>query len=88
MRPEERTDLAHCQRNPFLRSFQENAHFRLRLAHRAFHGDHVRVRFRILRQDQSSVAPTPFAKGANRDYFTTINRRRAQASEQLMRGAQ
>jgi hypothetical protein len=32
--------------------------------------------------------PTAFAKGGNPDYFTTMNRRRSQASEQLMGGAQ
>jgi hypothetical protein len=32
--------------------------------------------------------PTAFAKGANPDYFTRKNRRRSQASEQMMGDAQ
>jgi hypothetical protein len=42
MRPEEETDLAHGQRNPFLRLLpREHADFRLRREHRTLHGDHV-----------------------------------------------
>ena len=53
MRPEEGTYLAHRQRNPLLRLFpREHAHFCLRREHRGLHGNSVRMRQDIIRQDQ------------------------------------
>ena len=52
MRPEEGTYLAHRQRNPLLRLFpREHAHFCLRREHRGLHGNSVRMRQDIIRQD-------------------------------------
>src|SRR6266487_6715593 len=53
MRPEEGTYLAHRQGNPLLGLLPwEHAHFGLRREHRGFHGDSVRMRRDIIRQDQ------------------------------------
>ena len=53
MRPEERADLAHRQGNPLLGLLpRKHAHFGLRREHRGLHGDGVRMRRDIVRQDQ------------------------------------
>ena len=53
MRAQERTDLAHRQRNSLLRLLpREHAHFRLRREHRGLHRDRIRMRRNIVRQDQ------------------------------------
>jgi len=53
MRPEEGTHLAHRQGNPLLGLLpREHAHFGLRREHRGLHGDGVRMRRDIIRQDQ------------------------------------
>ena len=53
MRPEEGTYLAHRQGNPLLGLLpREHAHFGLRREHRGLHGDGVRMRRDIVRQDQ------------------------------------
>ena len=53
MRPEERTYLAHRQRNPFLGLLPwVDAHFGLRREHRALHGDGQWMRRDVIRQDQ------------------------------------
>src|SRR5262245_5597900 len=61
MRLEEGMDLAHSQRNPLFRLFPgENAHFGFRCEHRALHGDVVRVRRNIVRQNQDGVLATSY----------------------------
>ena len=53
MRPEEGTYLAHRQGNPLLGLLpREHAYFGLRREHRGLHGDSVRMRRNIVRQDQ------------------------------------
>src|SRR5580700_5834641 len=51
--PKEGVDLAHGQWNPFLWLFpREHAHFSLWREHRGLHGDSVRMRRDIIRQNQ------------------------------------
>jgi hypothetical protein len=53
MRAEEGTYLAHGEGNPLLGFLpREHAHFALRREHRGLHGDGVRMRGNIIRQDQ------------------------------------
>src|SRR5262245_66576224 len=53
MRPEEGTYLAHRQGNPLLRLLPwKHTHFCLGREHRGFHGEGVRMRRGIFRQDQ------------------------------------
>src|SRR5260221_14633511 len=53
MRTEEGTYLAHRQRDSLLGLLpREHAHFGMRREHRSLHGDRVRVRRDIIRQDQ------------------------------------
>jgi len=53
---EEGMDLAHCQGNPLLGLFPgEDANFSFRREHSALHGDGIRVRGDLVRQDQDWV---------------------------------
>src|SRR5216683_3655318 len=53
MSPEKGTNLAHRQGNPLLGLLpRENAHFGIWREHRRLHGDGVRMRRNVIRQDQ------------------------------------